>query len=162
MLVMDAFCTFNISALLGFPKYTQRKFFIIDSQDNDVLGFYLLYLGSYFQERRCLEIWTPISLPRMARGSMPGCKRGPHGLEPCIMHFASHWARSLCVPAEILHMSCWNSGHFATWPVLFLCESQLVEDIWRRKSGQEKVFGRGQKVCVKGAVELFLRSSRWS
>ena len=55
MLVTDAFCTFNISALLGFPKYSQRKVFLIDSQDNNVLGLYLLYLGSYFQERRWLK-----------------------------------------------------------------------------------------------------------
>lgn len=52
---MDAFCAFNISALLGFPKYSQRKVFLIDSQDNNVLGLYLLYLGSYFQERRWLK-----------------------------------------------------------------------------------------------------------
>lgn len=55
MLAVDTFSTFSISTLLGFPKYAQIRTFLIDGQDDSVLGHHHLNIGSKSQERGGLK-----------------------------------------------------------------------------------------------------------
>lgn len=72
----------------------------------------------------------------MVQGNMTVCE-SPHGLEPSVMHSASHrsqryvWA--VGVAARNTHMPCLDFGHafpslVVSWRLPFHCESQLVED----------------------------------